>query len=91
MKVNLTDKIGSINKPQPQHNPEALPEDATTQGDDNPFKIPNKIEDKRKKVPIQIYMDNDLLKKLDKVCKDKKYSRNEFINLIIKTFVDKVE
>lgn len=93
MKTDFTNKIKAINTPQHEDVPSTDTTPIKQEGatGDNPFKIANKIEDTHKKKPVQLYMDSELLKRLNKASKDKKYSRNEFINIIVSTFLDNMD
>lgn len=58
---------------------------------DQVFKLSKKQDDKANKKVFNVYMDAELQKDLDKLCKRTGYSRNELINLMVQHCIDNVE
>lgn len=48
----------------------------------NKFILSKKKADKTNKKPFNVYMESDLVKKIDGLCKKSGYSRNELINIM---------
>lgn len=55
------------------------------------FKLSKKVDDKTNKKSFPVYMENDLLKRLDKLCTKSNYSRNELINIMIEDCLNNLE
>lgn len=56
-----------------------------------PFILGTKVEPNNKKKPFPLYLGADLQKKLERICKTKKYSRNELIVLMIEYAIENIE
>ena len=57
----------------------------------NKFKLSKKVEDKTAKKVFNVYMEDDLLKKVDTLSKRAGYSRNELINIMVQWCTDNLE
>ncbi len=57
----------------------------------NKFTIGKKKEDKSIRKSFPLYVDGDMQKKLDDICKKTKYSRNELILMMIQHCIDNLE
>lgn len=60
-------------------------------GGEDKFKLAKKKEDKSVKKAFNVYMEDNLLKDIDKVAKKSGYSRNELINIMCQWCVDNLE
>lgn len=58
---------------------------------DNKFKIKKNVDKKSDKKVFQVYIDPELLKRLDKECKRANYSRNEMVIMMIEHCLDNFE
>ncbi|NFA43758.1 CopG family transcriptional regulator [Clostridium botulinum] len=57
----------------------------------NKFTIGKKKEDKSVRKSFPLYVDGEMQKKLDDICKKTKYSRNELILMMIQHCIDNLE
>ena len=55
------------------------------------FKIPTKTKKKIETKAFNIVMKLELVDKLDHICEEKHYSRNQLINYIVETFVNNIK
>ena len=55
------------------------------------FKIPTKTKKKITKKAFNVVMELSLVDKLDHICNEKGYSRNQLINYIVETFVNNIK
>ena len=55
------------------------------------FKIPTKTKKKITKKAFNVVMELDLVDRLDHICNEKGYSRNQLINYIVETFVNNIK
>jgi len=58
---------------------------------DDIFKIPTKTKKKITKKAFNVVMELDLVDRLDHICEEKHYSRNQLINYIVETFVNNIK
>lgn len=80
-KVDFKEAINSIIEEEKTEN---LPEDnVALPKNDEPFIIEKKQKHKINKKTFPIYMNEDMVNELDKICNKTGYTRNELINMIV--------
>ena len=57
----------------------------------NAFTLGTKVETTTKKKPFPLYLDAETQNDLERICKKKKYSRNELICMMIKHCIETIE
>lgn len=87
-KKNLKSAISkNLNKPKDEKNKDETIE----KKEDIRFKLANKKEDKKQRKSFPVYMENNKIKELDKLCNITGYNRNELINIMIDFCIQNLE
>ncbi|WP_257675468.1 ribbon-helix-helix domain-containing protein [Clostridium felsineum] len=93
MKNNFKESIKNNIKTEVSESKEDLKEDLpeVTVAKDGKFKISKKKDEKSIKKTFNLYMNENLVKELDQICKKTGYSRNELINKMCDFCVNNID